>query len=59
MLYAFDYPELADLYLSGYTHKAGKGKEDVLQWLPVVAAARLDEGNEGEKDQIMGWIQNI
>jgi Ser/Thr protein kinase RdoA (MazF antagonist) len=37
-------PELAEAYLEGYAARSGIDRVAVLDWLPVLAAARLDEG---------------
>lgn len=59
MLYLFHSPEMAEIYLKAYCAKAGKSREDILGWLPVVAAARLRENNEEEKEKILSIIENI
>ena len=41
MLYSFYSPGLAELYLETYCTKTRKHKKDVLEWLPIIAAARL------------------
>ncbi|MEN0643249.1 aminoglycoside phosphotransferase family protein [Alkalicoccobacillus gibsonii] len=43
LLYTQHSVELAELYLEIYCDRSGKTKEDILQWLPVIAAARLSE----------------
>lgn len=37
------------MYLEIYCTKSKRLKKDILDWLPVVAAARLSENNENEK----------
>lgn len=59
MLYLFYYSEIAELYLETYCTRTGKSKKDVLEWLPIIAAARLCEKNEEEKEKIFSLIQNI
>ncbi len=43
LLYSQVSSEWADLYLQLYCEKSGISKTDVLQWLPIIAAARLSE----------------
>lgn len=57
MLYSFYRPDLAQAYLQLYCAVTGKSQSAVLDWLPVVAAARLAEGNPGEEETIRGWMQ--
>ena len=59
MLYSFIRPDVADLYLDCYCRKTNKKKESILEWLPVVAAARLDDNNSSEKEKIMSWIKDV
>lgn len=59
MLYLFHCSEFAELYLSIYCAKTGKATTDILQWLPVVAAARLCAGFEEEKERIYLLIKDI
>lgn len=49
MIYSFYSKELANMYLESYCTKSKKAQNDILDWLPVVAAARLSENNENEK----------
>jgi len=59
MLYFFYVPEIAETYLDRYCTKVGKDRADILSWLPVVAAARLSEGNLKETEQIFTWISEL
>lgn len=59
MLYCFYAPEIAQLYLDTYCKKQGKVKNEVLEWLPVIAAARLSENNVSEQEKILSWLQDI
>ncbi|MBC5638177.1 aminoglycoside phosphotransferase family protein [Ornithinibacillus sp. BX22] len=43
LLYAQHYPEIAEEYLNLYTEKSGISKEDILEWAPIIAGARLAE----------------
>ncbi|WP_099203993.1 aminoglycoside phosphotransferase family protein [Scatolibacter rhodanostii] len=59
MLYSFHHVDFAEAYMDCYCKKAKKNKSDVMQWLPVVAAARLIDNNAHEKEKIMYWIDNM
>lgn len=56
MLYSFYAPDVAQRYLDRYCSDCGCDKRDVLQWLSVIAAARLSDGNAREYDKIRAWI---
>lgn len=43
LLYLLYRPEIAEIYMDIYCGKAGLSKQDVLEWLPVIAGARLNE----------------
>lgn len=59
LLCIFYFPEIVELYLESYCVKACRQKEDVLKWLPVIAAARLSDNNEGEKEKIFEILKDI
>lgn len=59
MLYLFHSSELSELYLETYCTRTGKSKKDILEWLPIIAAARLSEKNEEEKEKIYSLIEKI
>lgn len=59
MLYRFYGPDIAEQYLDCYCNMAKKNRGDVLEWLPVVAAARLHDNNDTEKKKIHDWINNM
>ena len=46
-------PELAELYLNAYTDSATFQRAEVLDWLSVQAAARLDEGVPDEVERLL------
>ncbi|MEN2467911.1 aminoglycoside phosphotransferase family protein [Ornithinibacillus sp. FSL M8-0202] len=43
LLYSQHYPEIAEEYLNLYTEKSGINKNDILEWAPIIAGARLAE----------------
>ena len=53
---SLDHPEAADKYLDKFCEKTKTKKEYVTGWLPIVAAARLTEKVEREKDLLLKWI---
>lgn len=57
MIYLMHAPELAEIYLMLYCKETRKEREKILAWLPVVAAARLNENIADEKEKIMSWIE--
>lgn len=48
LLYGLNVQEIAGAYLDIYIEKTGCAKEDILAWLPVLAGARLTEGDPPE-----------
>ncbi|WP_418222997.1 phosphotransferase [Clostridium isatidis] len=51
--------EMADLYLEIYSNKSKKCKQDILEWLPILAVPILDERKEEDKDKLLSWINTI
>jgi len=56
MIYALYSKEFADIYLATYCKKISKPQSDILRWLPIVAAVRLSENNEGEREGLLHWV---
>jgi len=56
MIHCLYAPPLAEMYLNIYCEHAHREKNDILKWLPVIAAARLSENIPNEKEMIMSWI---
>ncbi|MBN8192982.1 aminoglycoside phosphotransferase family protein [Bacillus sp. NTK074B] len=48
LLYSQVSKELADMYMRLYCEKSGLSNEEVFQWAPIIAAARLSEGVSAE-----------
>jgi len=48
LLYLLYKQELAEIYLRCYCKKAGIPRENVIEWLPILAAARMTENNSPE-----------
>ncbi len=51
--------EMANLYLEIYSSKSKRCKQDILEWLPVLAVLMLDESREEDKDKLISWINTI
>lgn len=58
LLYSQVSAEWADLYLQLYSEKSGLPKEDILQWLPIIAGARLAENVSSESTERLLDIVN-
>ncbi len=58
LLYSQFYEELAELYLTLYCKKSGLSKEEVFQWAPIIAGARLSENVSTEKPERLLEIVN-
>lgn len=44
-------------YLDAYCAAAGVHSREVTAWMPVMAAGRLCEGQPGERERLMGWLE--
>ncbi|MGO4127996.1 phosphotransferase family protein [Inquilinus sp. YAF38] len=51
-------PALAAAYVDAYAAAAGEGRDQILAWLPVVAAARLVEGVPDEIKALMAMARS-
>ena len=51
-------PQLATPYLDVYCQASGMVPQTVLDWMPYVAAARLAETVEGERDRLLGIVHS-
>jgi aminoglycoside phosphotransferase (APT) family kinase protein len=52
-------PELADAYLAVYGAVSGLRRDDILVWMPVLAAARLVENVPEESDRLMALAERV
>ncbi len=59
LLYSQFSMELADQYLRLYSDKSGLAKEDIFQWAPIIAGARLSEIVCTEKNERLIEIINF
>lgn len=57
MLYSFYSVHMAEIYLRLYCEYTDSRREEILKWLPVVAAARLSEEHSWEFERIYSWIE--
>jgi len=58
LLYSQSSVELADMYLRLYCEKSGLRLEEVLQWAPIIAGARLSENVSSESSERLLEIVN-
>lgn len=59
LFFALNMPEVAELYLDTFCKKSKTEKRYVQQWLPIIAAARLSENVDAEKELLMKWIDVV
>lgn len=59
LLLSLSYPDYAERYINLFCKKTGTSKRYVQEWMPIVAAARLTEGVEAEKDLLMKWLDVV
>ena len=52
-------PHLAEAYLSACETRGLASRDDVLSWAPFVAAARLAEGVEDDRDELMEMARRL
>lgn len=57
LMFTLHHPELADKYLDLFCEKSGTSKKYVLEWLPIVAAAHLENHTPEETELLMKWIE--
>jgi aminoglycoside phosphotransferase (APT) family kinase protein len=53
VLWSRSNPKLAELYVDTYARIAGARREDVFDWLPIIAGARLMEDVPHEVEELM------
>lgn len=53
LLFLEKYPELAEIYVSRYCDKSGTPRDEVLKWLPILAAARLSESVDSNQSDFL------
>jgi tRNA A-37 threonylcarbamoyl transferase component Bud32 len=58
LLYLEHSQELADSYLQLYCKKSGLTKDEIFQWAPIIAGARLSENVKGENSDRLIAIVN-
>lgn len=58
LLYSQFSAELAKVYLRLYLKKSSLSKEEIFQWAPIIAAARLSENVSSEKSEYLMEIIN-
>ena len=58
LLYSQFLVELADMYMRLYCEKSGLSKDEIFQWAPIIAAARLSECVSSEKPERLLEIVN-
>ena len=52
-------PQISELYLQQFNNETGAAREDVLAWLPVLAAVRLDEKqDEKSRSLLLDFIRD-
>ena len=56
MRFSLEDPEMAERYLKMYCRKADMAVQYIQQWMPIVAAAQLLKGVEGEEKLLREWI---
>ena len=50
-------PDFTEIYLDAYLHHSGRSLAALLEWLPVLAAARLVEGIAAENDRLVELVR--
>lgn len=52
-------PALAGAYLEAYCRATGTASDHILCWMPLLAAARLAEGVDGETDRLLALVSGL
>lgn len=59
LLLSLKNPDFAEKYLNLFCQKTNTSKKYVQDWLPIVAAARLEEKIPEERDLLMKWVDVV
>lgn len=59
LIFSLKDPKLADKYLDLFCGKSGTSRKYVLEWLPIVAAAHLENSSPEETEFLMKWIDVV
>lgn len=59
LLLLHNFPEMAALYLDAYGRHSNIERSDVLDWLPVLAAARLSENIPTEAERLVALARGV
>lgn len=59
LYFSLNMPEAAEMYMDAFCKKSKIPKQYVQQWLPIIAAARLSENMDSEKELLMKWIDVV
>lgn len=51
--------DMAEEYLTLFCKKSGISKEDIQNWMPIVAASQSVKGNEKEREFLHSWIDVV
>lgn len=51
--------ETAEIYLNTFCDKTNTRKDYVQRWIPIVAAARLTENKEEERELLLNWLDVV
>ena len=49
----------AEKYLEKYCSKTGNNKNNILRWIPLVAASKYVKGNEQQREFLLSWINKV
>ena len=58
LLYKIINEVLAEIYIENYCKISGVSKENIMNWLPYIAAARLSEGRDDKENKMLKDIVN-
>lgn len=59
LLYSQNYQDLADMYLQQYCRKSKLSPEEIMQWAPIIADARLEENVSLENiERLLAIVHN-
>lgn len=58
LLLLHNLPDMAEPYLDAYAHRSGIARPQLLDWLPVLAAARLSENVPAEADRLLALARS-
>lgn len=56
LLFSLRHPQSAERYLKRYCERADVARQQIMRWMPVIAAAELSRGRKRDEEFLKGWV---